>query len=109
MKKDHKNILPLLDSIEINKYYVICYFKCKVKNKVIVSTVPFEPYEGKIEISWQDILLHPFKSYNKYYHTPITIYNKSSENTIALKAFEKISKYFVWDLKEEKYIYSGKN
>jgi len=109
MPISNSEILQLLDSIEIDKFYVICHFKCHFKNKTVISTVPFEPYDGKIEISWQEILLHPIKSYNKYYHTPIIIYNNDCNNTIVLKAFEKVSKYFVWDEKMKTYIYSNIN
>lgn len=103
----NREILELLDSIEIDKFYVICHFKCHFTHKTVISTVPFEPYDGKIEITLKDILLHPIKSYNRYYHTPITIYNHNCNDTIVLKAFEKVSKYFVWDTHLNKYIYNN--
>lgn len=105
MECDNKNILSLLDHIKINKFYVVCYFKCNTKGKTIVSTVPFEPYEGKIEITLKDMILHPIDSYNKYYHTPITIFSNDCKDTIVLKAFEKVSKHFKWNAKEQMYIY----
>ena len=102
----HKNIVSLVEFIKIDKSYVSCHFRCGVKNKTIISTVAFEPYEGKIEFIWQDILLHPIQSYNRYYHTPITIYGDKCEETIVLKAFKKVSRHFTWNQKEEKYIYN---
>jgi len=102
MKK--KSILSLVESIKIDKFYIVCYFRCDVKNKTIVSTVPFEPYDGKIELKWSDIVFSPIKSYNRYYHTPITIYGENSQETIVFKAFQNVSKHFRWDEKEQKYI-----
>ena len=105
MHIDTKDVLPLLDSIKIDKYYIVCHFKCRVKNKTIISTLPFEPYHGKIEIKFKDIVFHPIKSYKKYYHTPIIIFNSSSKETIVLKAFYKVSKYFKWDYDLQKFIF----
>ena len=102
----NKNIASLLESVKVDEFYVVCHFRCKVKDKIVVSTVPFEPYDGKIDISWKEVLIHPIKSYNRYYHTPITIYGNSCNETIVLKAFEKVSEYFKWDKKEQKYIYN---
>ena len=102
----YKNIIPLLEFIRIDKSYVVCHFRCKIKNKTIISTVPFEPYGGKIEFTWQEIVLHPLKSYNRYYHTPITIYSKDCRETIVLKAFNNISKHFIWNMEKQKYIYN---
>lgn len=102
----NKNIVSLLESVRVDEFYVVCHFKCKVKDKIVVSTVPFEPYDGKIEITLKDALLHPIESYNRYYHTPITIYGDGCNETIVLKAFEKVSEYFKWDKKEQKYIYN---
>ena len=101
----NKHITSLLEYVAIDRFYVVCYFRCKVTNKTIISTVAFEPFDGKIEISWQDILLHPIKSYNRYYHTPITIYNHDSRDTIVLKAFEKVVKYFEWSDSYNTYVY----
>lgn len=98
-------VVNLLDFVKIDRFYVVCHFKCKVKNKTVVSTVPFEPYAGRIEITLKDILLHPIESYNRYYHTPIKIYGSDCHETIVLKAFEKVSKYFEWNSQEQKYIY----
>lgn len=109
MEIKHNNITPLLEFVKIDRFYVVCHFKCKVTNKTVISTVPFEPYDGKIEISWQDILRHPIESYKKYYHTPITIYNHDSKDTVVLKAFEKVSKHFEWNDKFSKYIYTKKD
>lgn len=106
MKADVKNIIDLVDYISIDSLHISCHFKCKVKDKTVVSTVNFEPYEGKIEISVLDMLLHPINSYNKYYHTPITIFSKDCQQTIVLKAFKKVSNYFVWNQQEKKYIYN---
>jgi len=105
MPINHNKILALLDFVKIDKFYVVCHFKCKKTNKTVVSTVPFEPYDGKIEISFQDMLLHPIESYNRYFHTPITIYGNDCHETIVLKAFEKVAQYFDWSSKEQKYIY----
>lgn len=99
-------IVSLIEYVKIDRFYISCHFKCSVKNKVVVSTVRFEPFDGAIEFSWQDILFHPIKSYNRYYHTPITIYSNNSHNTIVLKAFKKVSNYFVWNNQENRYIYN---
>lgn len=99
----HKNILSLLDYVKIDRFSVVCHFKCKETDRSIVSKVPFEPYEGEIIITWKDMLLHPFKSYQRYYHTPITIYAIDSHETIVLKAFEKVSNHFKWNTREQKY------
>lgn len=100
-----KCITSLLEYIRIDEHYVSCHFRCKVTNKTIVSIVPFEPYEGKIDLSLSDIVFHPIQSWNKYYHTPITIYDSRCEDTIVRKAFKKVSKYFKWDAKTQNYIY----
>ena len=97
MQANHKKIVSLLEFVKIDRFNVVCHFKCKTTNKTIVSTVPFEPYDGKIVITWQDALLHPFESYNRYFHTPITIYGNDCHETIVLKAFEKVSKYLPLD------------
>ena len=104
MQHIEHNINSLIDYVKIDRFAVVCHFKCKVTNKHIVSTVPFEPFEGKIEITWQDILLHPIDSYNRYYHTPITIYAKDNHDTILLKAFTKVSSKFKWSSKYNQYI-----
>ena len=101
-----EEVNALIDYVEIDKFYVSCHFKCKVKGKSVVSTVPFEPYEGKMEFTWQDILLHPIESYNRYYHTPITIYGNDTHHTIVIKAFKKVSNYFIWSQKYNSYIYN---
>lgn len=100
------NLNKILDHVKIDQFYVVCYFKCKVKNKTVISRIPFEPYEGKIEFTWQDIIFHPIESYNRYYHTPITIYDsKMDDDTLVQKAFEKVSKYFKWDSKLQNYVF----
>jgi len=101
----HQNIISLVEYLQVDRFYVTCHFKCKVTNKTVISSVPFEPYDGKIELSWSDMLFHPFKSYNRYYHTPITIYGSDTHETIVLKAFKKVAKSFTWSYKDEKYIY----
>jgi len=106
MSKYNKNIISILSHVRIDRFYVVCYFKCITTGKVIVSTVPFEPYSGKIQITFKDVLLHPIKSYNKYYHTPITIYGNNCQDTVVLKAFEKVSKYFSWNEEKQIYIYN---
>ncbi|MDQ7044945.1 MAG: hypothetical protein Q9M32_03405 [Sulfurimonas sp.] len=106
MRTDPKNITDLVDFVKIDRFYISCHFKCRVKDKTVVSTVSFEPYEGKIEISILDMLFHPVKSYNRYYHTPITIFAEDAQHTIVLKAFKKVSNYFVWNQQENKYIYN---
>lgn len=102
----HQEILSLLDYVKIDRFSVVCHFKCKETDKVIISRVPFEPYEGAIVLSWKDIFLHPLRSYKKYYHTPITIYGNDTHETIVLKAFEKVSSNFRWNPKANKYEYS---
>lgn len=105
MEQKEHNITSLIDFVKIDRFSVVCHFKCKITNKSVVSTVPFEPYEGKIEITWQDMLSHPVDSYNRYYHTPITIYAKDTHDTILLKAFKKVSNKFKWSSKYKQYIY----
>ena len=107
MRITHDNVISLLDSLKMDRFYVVCYFRCDITKKTVVSTVPFEPYDGKIELTWHDILLHPIESYNRYYHTPITIYNSDCHETIVLKAFEKVSKHFVWSRQRKRYIYAS--
>ena len=106
MSMAHRNILSLLEFVKMDNFYVVRHFKCRVKNKTVISTVAFEPYDGKIEFNWKDILFHPIESYNRYYHTPITIYGANCHETIVLKAFENVSKYFTWNAREQKYIYN---
>jgi len=106
MQVDYKNIVSLIEFVKIDRFYISCHFKCNVKDKVVVSTVPFEPFDGRIEFTWQEILLHPIKSYNRYYHTPITIYGADNHDIIVLKAFKKVSNYFIWNTKENRYIYN---
>jgi hypothetical protein len=106
MQLYHKNILSLLDYVKIDRFSVVCHFKCKETDRSIVSKVPFEPYEGEIIITWKDMLLHPLKSYQRYYHTPITIYAIDSHETIVLKAFEKVSAHFRWNVELQRYEFS---
>ena len=91
MPISHKKIISLLEYIKIDSFSVVCHFKCEKTDKSIISIVPFEPYDGKIEFTWQDLLFHPIKSYNRYYHTPIVIYASDVHETIVLKAFNKIA------------------
>jgi len=99
-----EDIFSILEYIDINESTVICHFKCQETHKSIVSIVPFEPYDGKIILTFKDILLHPIKSYNRYYHTPIMIYGNQVENTIVSKAFQKVSSSFSWNQQKQKYI-----
>ena len=105
MYKVDNNIISLLEYVQIDTFNVVCHFKCKQTNKSVVSTVPFEPYGGKIELTWQEMLLHPLRSYDKYHHTPITIYADDIHETIVLKAFKKVSKHFSWNVKTASYTY----
>ena len=107
MQVDYKKVTSLLEYVKIDRFYIICHFRCKVTNKTVTSTVPFEPYDGKIEISFADIILHPIKSYNRYYHTPITIYNSETHDTIVVKAFNKVKKYFKWNSSYNSYVITG--
>lgn len=106
MQAHKKAVSALVESVCVDGNSVVCHFRCDIKDKIISSRVPFEPYDGKIEISFLDMLLHPFQSYNRYYHTPITIYGNDCEETIVLKAFENVAKYFIWNQESEKYIYN---
>ena len=106
MQIHKKGILSLVDFVKIDKSFISCHFKCSIKDKTVISTVPFEPYDGRIEFTFQEIALHPIKSYNKYYHTPITIYGNDTQETIVLKAFKNVSNYFIWNAKEDRYIYN---
>ena len=105
MQSIDKNIVSLLEYVKIDTFNVVCHFKCKETNKRVVSSVPFEPYDGKIELTWQEILLHPMKSYERYNHTPITIYADDIHETLVLKAFEKVSNHFTWNAKTASYTY----
>ncbi len=102
----HQNVISLLEFVKMDRFYVVCHFKCKVTNKSVISSVPFEPYEGKIELTWSEILLHPLRSYNRYYHTPITIYGDDCHETIVLKAFKKVRNSFRWSSEMEQYVYN---
>lgn len=104
MPSTHENILHLLEYVKIDRFSIVCYFRCKLTDKSIASSVPFEPYEGSIVISFKDMILHPIKSYNRYYHTPITIYGNHCHNTIVLKAFNKISDHFRWNDEKNMYV-----
>lgn len=101
----HSNVISLLEYVKIDSFSVVCHFKCKQTNKSIVSSVPFEPYEGKMEFTWKDILFSPFKSYHRYYHTPIVIYGDDTHETIVLKAFKKVSSHFQWNREKNSYTY----
>lgn len=106
MRVSHENILSLLEYVKIDSFNVICHFKCKETNRSVVSTVPFEPYDGKIELTWLDILFHPLESYNRFYHTPITIYSEDIHDTIVLKAFLNVANHFKWNSEKNCYIVS---
>lgn len=101
-----EGIADLVEYVKVDRFFISCHFKCTEKDKTIVSTVPFEPYEGTIKLSFKDILLHPLHSYNRYYHTPITIYGNNCHETIVLKAFSKVSNYFIWNQQENRYTYN---
>lgn len=104
MVEDDKKIVSLLDYVKIDGFSIVCCFKCSVKNRSVVSVVPFEPFDGKIEISFKDMILHPINSYNRYYHTPIKIYGDNCHETIVLKAFRKVAHNFEYDEIQKKYI-----
>lgn len=106
MRNDPKHITDLVDFVTIDRMYISCHFRCRIKDKTVVSTVSFEPYEGKIVISFMDKIFHPIRSYNKYYHTPIKIFSDDGQKTIVLKAFKKVSNYFVWNHQQNRYIYN---
>ncbi|NCO00730.1 MAG: divergent polysaccharide deacetylase family protein [Epsilonproteobacteria bacterium] len=106
MLMTQQNILSLLEYVKIDRFYVSFHFKCPIKGRTVVSIIPFEPYSGKIVITWKDVLLHPMHSYNRYYHTPITIYGNDSEEALIVKAFKKVSSQFIWNNKEQKYVYN---
>jgi len=101
----YEKILPLLDYIEVNSTTILYHFRCKESDKKVIATMPFEPYDGKVSLKWTEILLHPFKAYYRYYHTPIVIYSDQQEHSILLKAFNVISHHFIWNEKKQKYIY----
>ena len=101
----HNNVLQLLEFVKMDSFYVVCHFKCSVTKKSVISAVAFEPYEGKLELTWQDMLLHPIDSWNRYYHTPITIYGNDCHETIVLKAFKKVANSFKWNTEKQKYIH----
>ena len=101
----HNNVIQLLEFVKIDSFYVVCHFKCSVTKKSVISAVSFEPYEGKIELTWKDMILHPIDSWNRYYHTPITIYGNDSHETIVLKAFKKVASSFKWNSQKQIYIH----
>ena len=105
MKVTHENIINLLEYVKVDSFSIVCHFKCMQSNKSVISAVPFEPYEGKMEFTWQEIVLHPINSYNRYYHTPIIIYGGDTHETIVLKAFQKVSKNFRWSSEKKSYIF----
>ena len=105
MKIVHAKVLSLIEYVKIDTFSITCYFKCQETNRRVVSIVAFEPYDGKIELTWKDMLLHPIKSYNRYYHTPITIYGNGTDETIVVKAFEKVADKFRWSDTKQSYIY----
>lgn len=100
----YDQIISLLDYVKIDKTSIICHFKCKESNKEVISELSFEPYEGKIEITFKDLLLHPIESYKRYYHTPIVIYTNTTDKTIVLKAFKKVAHKFSWNSEAKQYI-----
>ena len=106
MMMSYNDVNTLLEYVKIDRFTVVCHFRCRETHKRVVSAVAFEPFDGKIEITWLDILLHPFKSYDRYYHTPITIYGSDSHDTIVLKAFKKVSNHFKWSSQKKMYIHS---
>ncbi|WP_226962183.1 hypothetical protein [Sulfurimonas marina] len=100
----HDKILLLLDYVKIDSASIVCHFKCKESNKEVISELAFEPYDGKIEITWKEMLLHPIESYNRYYHTPIVIYSHDTHETIVLKAFQKVANRFKWNSEKKQYV-----
>ena len=105
LRNTHQNIAPLLDFVKIDRFYVVCHFKCDITKKNVISSVPFEPYEGAIEITFKEALFHPIASYNKYYHTPIVIYDNNCQESVVVKAFKRVSNKFRWDHEEEKFVH----
>jgi len=103
MQVDCQKITPLVDYIKIDRTTVSCHFKCPVSGKKIVSTVAFEPFEGKITLTLKDWLFHPLQSYKKYFHTPIVIYAQECNKSIILKAFKQVASDFIWDDEKESY------
>ncbi len=106
MPINHNSIISLLEYIKIDSVNIVCHFKCQESNKSIVSSLPFEPFSGKIEFTWQEIIFHPIESYNRYYHTPIIIYGSDSHETIVLKAFKQVADKFSWNAQKQIYIYN---
>jgi len=100
----HDKVLKLIKYVKIDRFSVECHFRCQESGQEVVSHVAFEPYDGKIELSWRDIVLHPIESYNRYYHTPITIYGNDTDETIVAKAFEKVAQHFVWNNEKQEYV-----
>ncbi|QSZ41980.1 hypothetical protein GJV85_07615 [Sulfurimonas aquatica] len=107
MQVNHKNVVSLLEYVDIDRFNVTCHFKCEHSNKSIVSIVPFEPCRARVELSWLEMLLHPFKSYESYHNRPITIYSDEDHESIIIKAFLKVSPHFIWNNKKKKFIYSN--
>ncbi|MBU0632777.1 hypothetical protein KKA17_09025 [bacterium] len=93
----YEQILGHLERVHVDKHNVYCYFTCKDESnreRHILSTLPFEPYEGKMVFTYKDVLLHPFKTWDRYYHTPITIYSYENQKSIVEKAFSLIENKF---------------
>jgi hypothetical protein len=104
MQTHYDKIVSLVEVVKINSSYISYYFYCPITKKRVISTLPFEPYSGKITFSYKEILLHPIKSYHKYYHTPIVVYDANTEETILLKAFAKVQHQFEWHNEKQSFI-----
>lgn len=100
----YEKVISLVEYVKIDTFNIECHFKCQETKQEVVSSVAFEPYDGKIELTWKDILLHPIKSYNRYYHTPIVIYGNDNHEAIVLKAFQKVANHFQWNGEKKQYI-----
>ena len=104
MQMFHDKVLSLVEYIKIDSFSVECHFRCKESNKEVVSAVAFEPYEGRIELSWKDVVFHPIRSYQRYYHTPIVIYGSDNHKTIVIKAFQKVAQHFHYNIEKKQYV-----
>ena len=96
MLAKYDKIVSLLEVVRVNGFYISYYFYCPVTQKRVIATLPFEPYSGKITFTYKEILLHPIKSYQKYYHTPVVVYDPNNEESILLKAFMQVQNKFQW-------------
>ena len=53
---EYSHVNELVDFVKIDKNFISCHFKCKVKDKTVVSTLAFEPCGGPVKISFFEMI-----------------------------------------------------